>query len=98
MSRYLMAFRRTAFTPGPRHEPIGYPQHLPLSNHSESELLVETYVLRFIGLKVRKAAAVIYDCAEGAQHGGAYPLTLAEGIDRDRTQVPVRFSWVAARP
>src|SRR5215831_10648467 len=95
--RLLKAFRLASVT-RPRHEPIGHPQYLCPGNHPESELLVEAYVLGFVGLEVGKAAVVIHDCAEGTQHSRAYPLALLVGIDRNRTQVPVRFLRIAARP
>src|SRR5262249_18191212 len=81
-----------------RHKPIGYRQNFRRFHNGKTEALIKTYIFTLIRFQVCRGASAIYYHAEGVEHSGADPLPLKNGLDGDRTKMPVRFGWIPPSP
>src|SRR5215469_745178 len=80
------------------HEPGSHIQHLRLRDYREAETPIEADVLALVGFEIREAGALIHPRAEISHQRVPDPLTLSSGLNRNRTQVPVRLRWIPSRP
>src|SRR5262250_1837517 len=81
-----------------RHKPIGYRQHFRRFHNTKTEALIKTYIFTLIRFQVCRGASAISYHAKGVEHSGADPLPPENGLDGDRTKMPVRFGWIPPSP
>src|SRR5262250_1489701 len=81
-----------------RHKPIGYRQHFRRFHNTKTEALIKTYISRLSVSRYAGAPVPSTTMQKALSIAVPIPCPPENGLDGDRTKMPVRFGRIPPSP